>query len=273
MGLKLTGAMAEQRSGPAAGEAVLQVRGLTKRLGAVEALRDVTFTVHEGESFVIMGPSGAGKSVLLKHLVGLLRPDAGEIVLWGLPVHDADEATWDRLRTRIGVVFQSAALFDSLTVGENVAFPLRRHRRLPEAEVRRIVAAKLRLVDLEGVEDRFPAELSGGMRKRVGIARALALDPELILYDEPTGGLDPLTARAVDALIARLRAQLAVTSVIVTHDLETAFGVGDRLALLWEGRLVAVGPPPAVAADPRPEVQSFLGARAQVTRPAAVGPR
>ncbi len=240
---------------------VIRVRDLRKHLGQTEVLRGVSFEVAPREIFVIMGPSGTGKSVLLKHLVGLLRPDAGEIFIWNLPVHALDDAQLDDLRRRIGVVFQFGALFDSLTVSENVAFPLRRHRHVDEATVREAVAVRLSLVDLAGKEDVMPAVLSGGMRKRVGIARALALNPEIMFYDEPTGGLDPPTARAVDALIRRLRVYLGVTSVIVTHDLDTAFGIGDRIAVLWAGALLAVGTPEEILADTRLEVRRFLHPR------------
>ncbi len=241
---------------------VVQVRDLHKRLDHTVVLRGVSFTVEPHEVFVIMGHSGAGKSVLLKHLVGLLRPDAGEIFIWDTPVHALEEDQLDGLRRRVGVVFQSGALFDSLTVGENVAFPLQRHRQLDEAAIHEAVAIRLSLVDLSGKEDLMPAVLSGGMRKRVSIARALALNPEIIFYDEPTSGLDPPTARAVDALIRRLRIYLGVTSVVVTHDLDTAFGIADRIAVLGGGTLIAVGTPQEILADPRPEIRRFLTPRA-----------
>ncbi len=237
---------------------VIRVRNLRKRLGETEVLRGVSFDVAPQEIFVIMGPSGSGKSVLLKHLIGLLRPDAGEIYIWDVPVHALDESQLDDLRRRIGVVFQSSALFDSLTVGENVAFPLRRHRRMDETAIREAVDVRLSLVDLAGKENMMPAMLSGGQRKRVGIARALALNPEVIFYDEPTSGLDPPTARAVDALIRRLRIYLGVTSIVVTHDIDSAFGIGDRIAVLGIGILCAVGSPDQILADPRPEVREFL---------------
>ncbi len=241
---------------------VIQVRDLRKRFDHIDVLRGVSFTVQPREIFVIMGPSGTGKSVLLKHLVGLVRPDAGEIFIWDMPVHALDDTQLDTLRKRIGVVFQSGALFDSLTVGENVAFPIRRHRQVDEATIREAVAVRLSLVDLAGKEELMPAVLSGGMRKRVGIARALALNPEIIFYDEPTGGLDPPTARAVDALIRRLRIYLGMTSVVVTHDLDTVFGIADRIAVLSNGTLLAVGTPQEILADTRPEIRRFLTPRA-----------
>jgi phospholipid/cholesterol/gamma-HCH transport system ATP-binding protein len=239
-------------------EPVIQVRDLRKRLGRVDVLRGVSFEVMPQEIFVIMGPSGTGKTVLLRHLVGLLRPDQGEIYLWDSPVHALRGDDLDRVRLRIGVVFQGAALFDSMTVGENVAFPLRRHRRESEIKIRETVATLLEMVGMEGQEKKMPAKLSGGMRKRVGIARALALNPDLVFYDEPTAGLDPPAARGVESLIARLRADLGVTSVIVTHDLWTAFGIGDRVAVLDAGTLLAVGTPAEIQADPRPQIRDFI---------------
>lgn len=251
-------------------DAVIQVRSLRRALGGAQVLSDVSFEVKQGEIFVIMGPSGTGKSVLLKHLIGLLRPDAGEVYLWDIPIHERSEEDLDDVRKRIGVVFQAAALFDSLTVGENIAFPIRRHRDLDEPAVQEAVATRLSLVGLEGKEDAMPATLSGGMRKRVGIARAVALNPEIVFYDEPTGGLDPPTARDVDSLIWRLRAYLGMTSVVVTHDLDSAFGIGDRIALMGRGTLLAVGTPEEIEADRRPEIREFLHprriARAEIER-------
>ncbi|HET6782091.1 MAG TPA: ABC transporter ATP-binding protein [bacterium] len=242
-------------------DVVIQVRNLRRALGGAQVLSDVSFEVRQGEIFVIMGPSGTGKSVLLKHLIGLLRPDAGEIFLWDIPIHERSNEELDEVRKRIGVVFQGAALFDSLAVGENIAFPIRRHRDLEEPDVQEAVATRLALVGLEGKEDAMPATLSGGMRKRVGIARAVGLNPEIVFYDEPTGGLDPPTARDVDSLIWRLRAYLGMTSVVVTHDLDSAFGIGDRIALMGRGRLIAVGTPEEIEADKRPEIREFLHPR------------
>lgn len=239
-------------------EPVIRVRGVRKRLGAAEVLRDVSLEVHSEEIFVIMGPSGTGKTVLLRHLIGLLRPDAGEIYLWDSPLHALEGEALDAVRLRMGVVFQSAALFDSMTVGENVAFPLRRHREESEIKIRESVATLLELVGLAGAQDKMPATLSGGMRKRVGIARALALSPDLVFYDEPTAGLDPPAAREVESLIWRLRADLAVTSVVVTHDLWTAFGISDRVGVMMDGQMITVGTPRDVMADPRPEIRQFI---------------
>ncbi len=246
--------------------AVVVVRELWKSFGDHVALESVSLEVLRREIQVIMGPSGCGKSVLLKHMVGLLRPDRGQVQVFGQPVHALAAGALDALRVQIGMVFQSAALFDSLTVGENVAFPLRRHSQLSDGEVARRVGELLDMVELEGKEDTMPSALSGGMRKRVGIARALALQPSLILYDEPTGGLDPLTARTVDDLILRLRKDLGVTAVVVTHDLDSAYRLGDRFAVMEAGRFAAAGTWDEIAASPDPFVRRFLATRtAQVT--------
>ncbi len=244
------------------GETVVAVRDLWKTFDSVVALAGVSLEVRRGEIQVIMGPSGCGKSVLLKHLVGLLRPDRGEVRVFDRPISMLPGLELNALRIRIGVVFQSAALFDSLTVAGNVAFPLRRHRRLPPHEITQRVAELLALVEMAGTEPLVPSALSGGMRKRVGIARALALSPTLILYDEPTSGLDPLTARTVDDLILRLRADLGVTSVVVTHSLDSAFRLADRLAVMDTGRLCAAGTPQEILASTVPFVRRFLDTRA-----------
>jgi phospholipid/cholesterol/gamma-HCH transport system ATP-binding protein len=246
---------------------VVAVRDLWKTFDSTVALAGVSLQVYRGEIQVIMGPSGCGKSVLLKHLVGLLRPDRGEVFVFDRPVSSLPEAELDALRIQMGVVFQSAALFDSLTVGQNVAFPLRRHRRLPGREIEARVAELLALVEMEGTEGLMPSSLSGGMRKRVGIARALALQPSLILYDEPTSGLDPLTARTVDDLILRLRADLGVTSVVVTHSLDSAFRLADRLAVMDAGRLCAAGTPQEILASTVPFVRRFLDTHAIKVNP------
>jgi phospholipid/cholesterol/gamma-HCH transport system ATP-binding protein len=246
---------------------VVSVRDLWKRFGATVALAGVSLSVRRRETRVIMGPSGCGKSVLLKHLVGLLRPDRGEILVFGQAVHAMPEAALDALRIRLGVVFQAAALFDSLSVAENVAFPLRRHRRMSETEIAARVTEMLAKVEMVGTESKMPAELSGGMRKRVGIARALALDPSLILYDEPTAGLDPLTARTVDDLILRLRDDLGVTSIVVTHDLDSAFRLADTLAVMDAGHLVAEGRTDEIRASTQPFVRRFLATHFEVARP------
>ena len=240
---------------------VVMVQDLWKQFGDTAALAGVSLEVRAGQIQVIMGPSGCGKSVLLKHLVGLLRPSRGEVMVFGEPVHALPEDALDALRMRIGVVFQSAALFDSLTVAENIAFPLKRHRSMPVEALAARVRELLEMVEMEGTEPLLPSALSGGMRKRVGIARALALDPPLILYDEPTSGLDPLTARTVDDLVLRLRGDLGVTSVVVTHSVDSALRLADRLAVMDAGRLAATGSPAEILACEHPFVRRFLDTR------------
>ncbi len=261
------GAVIEPRSSGTPGEAVIVASDLWKSFGSTVALAGFSLEVRRGEIQVIMGPSGCGKSVLLKHLVGLVKPDRGEVLVFGQPVHALSDHELDALRIRIGVVFQSAALFDSLTVAQNVSFPLRRHRLLSEEKITRRVRDLLSLVEMAGTENLVPAALSGGMRKRVGIARALALDPPLILYDEPTSGLDPLTAHTVDDLVLRLRAELGVSSVVVTHSLDSAFHLADHLVVMDSGRLTASGTPEEILASTNPFVRRFLDTRAIEVRP------
>jgi len=248
------------------GEPIIRIEGLHKRFGDRKALEDINLEIYPGEIMVIMGPSGCGKTVLLKHLIGLLRPDAGEVVVDGQRISSLGEGELNRLRQRIGIVFQTSALFDSMTVGENVAFPLRQHRRLPEAEIQRLVREKLEMVGMAGTENLFPSELSGGMRKRVAIARAVILNPEILLYDEPTAGLDPIMSRIIDELILRLRGDLGVTSLVVTHDLHTAFSVADRIAVLDEGRIIEVGTREEIQNSKNPIVVRFLMAGDMVGR-------
>ncbi|GIX50046.1 MAG: ABC transporter ATP-binding protein [Limisphaera sp.] len=249
----------DQRSGGVA----VEVRDLRKRFGTEEVLRGVGFSVEPGEVFVLMGPSGSGKSVLLRHIIGLEEPDAGEIRINGEPVRGPGVLD----RYRVAMVFQSAALLNSLTVAENVGLYLSEHRLCPPEQIRRIVSEKLALVGLAGTEDKLPGQLSGGMRKRVAIARALVMEPQLILYDEPTSELDPLSARVIAEEILSLRDRIGVTSIVVTHDGALAFGVGDRIGFLNEGRLVAVDRPDRLAVHPDPVLQRFLqAARLQPSR-------
>ncbi|MGH7730843.1 MAG: ABC transporter ATP-binding protein [Candidatus Eiseniibacteriota bacterium] len=222
---------------------MIRVRGLRKRLGAKQVLDGVDLDIEAGETVVVMGRSGSGKSVLLKHIIGLMTPDAGSIEVEGQEIVGMEERELDSVRRRFGMLFQSAALFDSLTVGDNVGLGLREHLRLDEDEVRRRVAERLEWVGLTGVEAMKPASLSGGMRKRVGLARAIAMDPQYILYDEPTTGLDPIMADAIDQLIRALQKRLHVTSVVVTHDMISAYKVADRMVMLYEGRMVFSGTP------------------------------
>lgn len=213
---------------------------------------------------VIIGASGSGKSVAIKHIVGLLQPDQGTVFVDGLEVPALSRRELYQLRRRIGYVFQFAALFDSLTIGENVAMGLRKQEHLSEAEVQRRVQEALELVDLPNVQDRYPAELSGGMRKRVGLARAIALKPKYILYDEPTTGLDPVTSAVIDDLMIRMRDKLGVTSVVITHDMRSAYRVGTRIAMLHEGKVRQVGTVDEIRNTQDPVVRQFIEGRADL---------
>jgi phospholipid/cholesterol/gamma-HCH transport system ATP-binding protein len=234
----------------------LQVRGLRKSFDGHEVLKGLDFEVEPGEIFVIMGPSGSGKSVLLKHLIGLEPPDAGEILINGESIQSPEIAS----KYRMALVFQSGALFSSLTVGENVGLYLSEHRLKPPEEIARIVAEKLENVGLKGTEEKMPNELSGGMKKRVAIARALVIEPQLILYDEPTSELDPLSAVVIGEEILNLQRRIHVTSLVVSHDRDLAFGVADRIAVINEGRILTIGTPDEVKRFNDPLVQNFLHA-------------
>jgi len=234
----------------------VQVRGLRKSFNGQEVLKGLDFEVKSGEVFVIMGPSGSGKSVLLKHIIGLEMPDAGEILIEGEPIQGAEVMN----KYRLAMVFQSGALLNSLTVGENVGLYLTEHRLKPPDEIARIVAEKLEVVDLKDAQDKMPNELSGGMKKRVAIARALVIEPQLILYDEPTSELDPLSAVAIAEEILRLKERIHVTSLVVSHDRDLAFGVADRIAVINDGRILAIGTPDEVKRKPDPLIQKFLNA-------------
>jgi len=232
------------------------VRGLRKSFDGQEVLRGLDFEVQPGEIFVIMGPSGSGKTVLLEHLIGLEEPDAGEILIEGQPIQSPEVMS----RYRMAMVFQSGALLNSLTVGENVGLYLAEHRLQPPEEIARIVAEKLEVVGLKGTEEKMPSDLSGGMKKRVAIARALVIEPQLILYDEPTSELDPLSAVVIAEEILHLQDRIGVTSLVVSHDRDLAFGVADRIAVINEGRILTIGTPAAVKQYPDPLVQQFLHA-------------
>jgi len=234
----------------------VQVRGLRKSFDGVEVLHGLDFEVRPGEVFVIMGPSGSGKTVLLKHLIGLEEPDAGEILIQGQPIQSPEVMT----KYRMAMVFQSGALLNSLTVGENVGLYLAEHRLKPPEEIARIVADKLEVVGLKGTEEKTPSELSGGMKKRVAIARALVIEPQLILYDEPTSELDPLSAVVIADQIVQLKNRIGVTSLVVSHDRGLAFGVADRIAVINNGHILTIGTPGEVKNSPEPLVQQFLHA-------------
>ena len=241
---------------------MIEFQDLHKGFDGREVLRGLSLSIRDGETVVIIGYSGTGKSVALKHIVGLLHPDAGDVIVDGQAVSTLDKGSLTLLREGIGYVFQFAALFDSMTVAENLALGLRR-RRLGDEEIEDRVREALALVDLSGTGDRLPAELSGGMRKRVGIARAIALRPRYILYDEPTTGLDPVTSAVIDRLMVRTREHLGVTGVVVTHDMRSAYTVGDRIAMLFEGRVRQVGSVAEIQQTEDPVVRQFIEGRAE----------
>ena len=237
---------------------MIVVRQLKKSFGAQVVLAGVDLRIESGESAVIIGRSGGGKSVLLKHLIGLLKPEEGEVFVDGDPITRMNERQLLRVRRKFGMVFQGAALFDSMTVAENVAFGLRRHEHLTEAEITKRVAATLDMVDLPGTENKNPAELSGGMRKRVGLARAIIYEPQIVLYDEPTTGLDPIVSDSIDKLIIRVRDHLKVTSIVVTHDMRSARRVGNHVLMLHERKIHANCTPEALFASQDPVVRQFV---------------
>jgi phospholipid/cholesterol/gamma-HCH transport system ATP-binding protein len=236
---------------------MIEVRDLKKSFGTHSILDGVSFRIEKGESVVIIGRSGGGKSVLLKHLIGLLKPDAGQVLIEGEDIVPMNERQLLGVRRKFGMLFQSAALFDSMTVAENVGFAFRRERSLPEKEIRRKVAEVLEMVDLPGTEDKKPSELSGGMRKRVGLARAIIYQPQIVLYDEPTTGLDPIVSDSIDQLILRVRDRLDVTTVVVTHDMRSTRRLGQRILMLHNQRIYATGTPDRIFNSQDPVVRRF----------------
>jgi len=237
---------------------MIEVRNLKKNFGDHVILDDVSFRVETGESVVIIGRSGGGKSVLLKHLIGLLSPDDGEVLIDGENLCGLNERQLLRVRRKFGMLFQSAALFDSLTVAENIAFPLRREKKMSEPEISKKVADALEVVELPGTENKKPSELSGGMRKRVGLARAIVYEPQIVVYDEPTTGLDPVVSDSIDKLIMRVRDRLTVTTVVVTHDMRTARRVGQRVMMLYNKRIYVNGTPDEIFNSTDPVVHRFV---------------
>jgi phospholipid/cholesterol/gamma-HCH transport system ATP-binding protein len=237
---------------------MIEARDLHKSFGALRVLQGTSLRIEKGESVVIIGRSGGGKSILLKHLIGLLRPDKGEVRVDGEDISHMNERQLLRVRRKFGMLFQSAALFDSMTVAENVGFVLMREKRTSQSEVRERVAEALEMVELAGTEDKKPSELSGGMRKRVGLARAIVYRPEIVLYDEPTTGLDPVVADSIDQLIVSVRERLHVTTVAVTHDMRSARRIGQRIMMLHEGRIYFQGTPDEVFNATDPIVSRFV---------------
>ena len=237
---------------------MIEVRNLCRSFGPHRVLDGVSFTIQTGDSVVIIGRSGCGKSVLLKHIIGLILPDSGDVLINGENIVGMNERQLLKVRHQLGMLFQSAALFDSMTVAENVGFALRRERKFTEAEIAAKVTEALEMVDLSGTEQKKPSELSGGMRKRVGLARAIVYQPAMVLYDEPTTGLDPIVSDSIDKLILRVCARLKVTSVVVTHDMRSARRVGQRIVMLHRGRVHAVGTPEEIFHSADPIVQQFV---------------
>ena len=252
---------AERPAGPP--EPKIRLVDLSKRFGTNVVLDGLNLDIAEGESVVLVGPSGTGKSVLLKHIIGLLRPDSGQVVVDGTDLWSLSEQDLNVFRRRFGMSFQEGALFDSMTVFENIAFPLRRQTKKTPAEIRDRVGECLELVHLEGVETKKPAELSGGMRRRVGFARAIALEPQILLFDEPTTGLDPIMTDVIDSTIVEMRERLRSTSVTITHNMESASKIGDRIAMIYEGKIVADAAPAEFMKSPNPLVRQFVEGRAE----------
>lgn len=237
---------------------VIKIVDLMKQFGGRKVLDGINLEVYKGETIVVMGGSGCGKSTLLRHIIGGIRPDSGRIYLFGKDITTAKENELDEIRKKFGMLFQSAALFDSLTVEENVSLPLREHTKLDEHIIKIVVKMKLELVGLRGFGHLYPAQISGGMKKRVGLARAIALDPEVIFYDEPTAGLDPIVGGVIDKLILDLSNKLSITSVVVTHDMNSVFRIADRIAMLHKGKILQVGTPDEIKNTDNEFVKQFI---------------
>jgi len=237
---------------------MIEIIDLHKSFGDHPVLRGVNLTVEKGESMTVIGGSGSGKSVLIKHIIGLLFPDKGRVIVDGQVINKLDEFGLNEVRKKFGMLFQMAALFDSLSVWENVGFSLKQHTKLSDREIRKIATEKLALVGLKDVEDKMPSELSGGMKKRVGLARAICMDAAIILYDEPTTGLDPITADSINDLIVDLRKKLGVTSVAITHDMQSAYKISDRIAMLYKGEIQEIGTPDQIRNTENPIVRQFI---------------
>ncbi|HEV7765135.1 MAG TPA: ABC transporter ATP-binding protein [Thermoanaerobaculia bacterium] len=243
--------------------AIIELRNIDKSFGGRRVLRDMSIAVESGESLVIVGGSGSGKSVTLKHIIGLLRPDHGEVIVDGQDITKLKEMELNQVRRRFGMSFQEGALFDSMSVFDNIAFPLRRHTKMTEAEIRARVEECLDDVHLHNVERKRPSELSGGMRRRVGFARAISLKPEILLFDEPTTGLDPVISDVIADLIEEMDVKLGTTTVTITHDMKVAFKIADRVAMLYKGHIIEEGTPEKFQQTSNPIVRQFIEGRAQ----------
>ena len=254
---------AKSQAAPSAGSRMIAVRSLAKKIDQQEILRGVDLEVKTGETLVIIGRSGGGKSVLLKHIVGLMEPDTGEIWIQGQNIIGMNESELGEIRKKVGILFQSGALFDSMNVADNIAFPLREAGERDPKVLRQKVAEMLEVMEMEGQEDKMPESLSGGMKKRVGLARSIIRRPTCVLYDEPTSGLDPVVADSINRLIRRLQQRFGMTSVVVTHDMKSASDVGDRIAYLHEGRIYFHGTPSQLQRSGDPLIQDFLLGRSE----------
>ncbi len=244
-------------------EIVLKVHDLVKDFGGRRILNGINLEIYQGETLVIMGGSGCGKSTLLRHLIGAIRPDSGEVWMFGKNIAKASEDEMDQIRKRFGMLFQSGALFDSMTVGDNIALPLREHTKLDESVIRIVVKMKLDLVGLRGFENLMPSQLSGGMKKRVGLARAIVMDPTIVFYDEPTAGLDPVMTGVVDKLTMDLTKKLNITSVVVTHDMNSVFRIANRIVMLHQGNVLQIGTPDEIRHSKDPIVRQFISGEAE----------
>lgn len=242
-------------------EALIKIRGLNMAFGEHKVLDNFDLDVYKGETLAIIGPSGSGKSTIIKLLTGLSQPNAGEITIMGHTVASFDENQWNELRKHMGVVFQYSALFDFLNVGGNVAFGLKQHTKMAQEEIAARVSRLLGLVGMPDTEELWPAELSGGMKKRVGLARALAMEPEIVFYDEPTSGLDPVMTMTISKLIRKTQKEIGVTSILVTHDMESAYEAADRIAMLYKGRIVSIGTVEEMKNTSNPVARAFIEGR------------
>ena len=241
---------------------MIRIIDLHKSFGSNHVLRGVTLEIERGETMVIIGQSGSGKSVLVKHLIGLIKPDRGEIYVNGVEITRLREAELHKVTRKFGMLFQGSALFDSMTVAQNVGFGLERYMNFPAQKINELVKESLAKVGLRGVESLMPHELSGGMKKRVGLARAIAYNPEIILYDEPSTGIDPIRADAINDLINMMKEEMGVTSVAITHDMKSSYKVADRIAMLHEGRIIEIGTPDEIRKTQNPVIQQFIHGRA-----------
>ncbi|MBU4503458.1 MAG: ABC transporter ATP-binding protein [Proteobacteria bacterium] len=237
---------------------MIEIIKISKSFNSQKVLDDLDLNIDPGKITVIIGQSGGGKSVLLKHIIGLIRPDSGQIIIDGIDITNLNDKKLNEVRKKFGMLFQDAALFDSMTVGENVAFPLNEHARLSRKEINKIVDDKLNLVGLENVTHKMPSELSGGMRKRAGLARAIALDPKIVLFDEPTTGLDPIMRESIDKLIVATQERTKATFVVISHDIESTFTIAHKVAMLYQGKIVAVGTPDEIRSSNNSFVRRFI---------------